>query len=149
MAAHRWPDGVECPICGRKGATYLANQNRWQCKSSHAKRQFTAKVGTIFEDSPLGLEKWLPAVWLIATAKNGVSSCELARSLGVTQKTAWFMLHRIRKAMANGSMMKLGGNGGAVEADRLSSAARPAICTRAFTSAASLAWGRVSATKPL
>jgi transposase-like protein len=95
----------------------LANQKKWQCKSAHAKRQFTVKVGTIFEDSPLGLEKWLPAVWLIATAKNGVSSCEIARSLDVTQKTAWFMLHRIRKAMANGSMMKIGGNGGEVEAD--------------------------------
>jgi transposase-like protein len=117
MAAHRWPNGVECPTCGRKDVSYLANQNRWQCKSSHAKRQFTAKVGTIFEDSPLGLEKWLPAVWIIATAKNGVSSCELARSLGVTQKTAWFMLHRIRKAMQNGSFLKLGGNGGEVEAD--------------------------------
>ncbi len=117
MAAHRWPNGIECPTCGRKDAAYLANQKKWQCKSGHAKRQFTAKVGTIFEDSPLGLEKWLPAVWLIATAKNGVSSCEIARSLGVTQKTAWFMLHRIRKAMQNGSMMKLGGNGGPVEAD--------------------------------
>lgn len=111
MAAHRWPNGVECPTCGRKDVSYLANQKKWQCKSAHTKRQFTAKVGTIFEDSPLGLETWLPAVWLIATAKNGVSSCELARSLGVTQKTAWFMLHRIRKAMQNGSMMKLGGNG--------------------------------------
>ena len=69
------------------------------------------KVGTIFEDSPLGLEKWLPAVWIIASAKNGVSSYEISRSLGVTQKTAWFMLHRIREAMKNGSMMKIGGNG--------------------------------------
>jgi transposase-like protein len=117
MVDHRWPKGVECPTCGRNDVTYLATQRKWQCKSAHAKRQFTAKVGTIFEDSPLGLEKWLPAVWLIATAKNGVSSCEIARSLGVTQKTAWFMLHRIRKAMANGSMMKIGGNGGEVEAD--------------------------------
>jgi transposase-like protein len=117
MVAHRWPKGVDCPTCGRKDVSYLETQRKWQCKSAHAKRQFTAKVGTIFEDSPLGLEKWLPAVWLIATAKNGVSSCEIARSLGVTQKTAWFMLHRIRKAMANGSMMKMGGNGGEVEAD--------------------------------
>jgi len=117
MAAHRWPNGVECPSCGRKDVTYLATQKKWQCKSGHAKRQFTAKVGTIFEDSPLGLEKWLPAVWLISTAKNGVSSCEIARSLGVTQKTAWFMLHRIRKAMQSGSFLKLGGNGGGVEAD--------------------------------
>jgi transposase-like protein len=117
MVAHRWPNGVECPTCGRKDASYLANQKKWQCKSAHAKRQFTVKVGTIFEDSPLGLEKWLPCVWLIATAKNGVSSCEIARSLGVTQKTAWFMLHRIRKAMASGSLMKMGGNGGTVEVD--------------------------------
>ena len=117
MVAHRWPKGVDCPVCGRKDVTYLENQKKWQCKSAHAKRQFTVKVGTIFEDSPLGLEKWLPAVWLISTAKNGISSCEIARSLGVTQKTAWFMLHRIRKAMANGSMMKMGGNGGEIEAD--------------------------------
>jgi len=117
MVAHRWPNGVECPTCGRKDVSYLANQKKWQCKSAHAKRQFTCKVGTIFEDSALGLETWLPAVWIITTAKNGVSSCEIARSLGVTQKTAWFMLHRIRKAMANGSMMKIGGNGGEVEAD--------------------------------
>jgi transposase-like protein len=117
IVAHRWPNGVVCPTCGRKDVTWLANQRKWQCKSAHAKRQFSAKVGTIFEDSPLGLEKWLPAVWIIATAKNGVSSCEIARSLGVTQKTAWFMLHRIRKAMQNGSFMKIGGNGGEVEVD--------------------------------
>ena len=118
MVAHRWPDGIVCPTCGRTDVTYLATQKKWQCKSGHAKRQFTVKVGTIFEDSALGLDKWLPAVWLITSAKNGVSSCEIGRSLGVTQKTAWFMLHRIRKAMQNGSMMKLGGNsGGEVEAD--------------------------------
>ena len=118
MVAHRWPDGVVCPTCGRADVTYLATQKKWQCKSGHAKRQFTVKVGTIFEDSALGLDTWLPAVWLITSAKNGVSSCEIARSLGVTQKTAWFMLHRIRKAMQSGSMMKLGGNGGGeVEAD--------------------------------
>ena len=74
-------------------------------------------MGTIFEDSPLGLEKWLPAVWLITNGKNGVSSCELARTLGITQKSAWFMLHRIRLAMQNGSLLKIGGNGGEVEAD--------------------------------
>jgi transposase-like protein len=117
MVAHRWPDGVACPTCGRTDVTYLATQRKFQCKSAHAKRQFTAKVGTIFEDSPLGLEKWLPAVWIITAAKNGVSSCEIARTLGVTQKTAWFMLHRIRKAMQSGSLMKMGGNGGAVEVD--------------------------------
>ena len=109
MVDHRWPDGIVCPTCGRTDVTFLATQNKWQCKSAHVKRQFSAKVGTIFEDSPLGLEKWLPAVWIITTAKNGVSSCEIARSLGVTQKTAWFMLHRIRKAMQSGSIMKMGG----------------------------------------
>jgi transposase-like protein len=118
MVAHRWPSGVVCPTCGRTDVTYLAVQKKWQCKSGHAKRQFTAKVGTVFEDSVLGLEKWLPAVWIITNAKNGVSSCELARSLGVTQKTAWFMLHRIRLAMQSGSILKLGGKGGKeVEAD--------------------------------
>jgi transposase-like protein len=119
MVAHRWPNGVVvCPTCGRNDVSWLSNQKKWQCKSRHAKRQFSAKVGTIFEDSPLGLEKWLPAVWIITSAKNGVSSCELSRTLGVTQETAWFMLHRIRLAMQSGSLMKLGGNGGSeVEAD--------------------------------
>lgn len=118
MVAHRWPNAVVCPTCGRKDVTWLASQYKWQCKSSHAKRQFSAKVGTIFEDSPLGLDKWLPAVWLIVSAKNGISSMEIHRSLGVTQKTAWFMLHRIREAMKNGSMMKMGGSDmGPVEVD--------------------------------
>lgn len=118
MVDHRWPNGVTCPTCGRADVSWLACQRKWQCKSKHVKRQFTAKVGTIFEDSPLGLDKWLPAVWIIASAKNGVSSHEISRSLGVTQKTAWFMLHRIREAMKNGSMFKMGGNdGGPVEVD--------------------------------
>ena len=117
MVAHRWPEGVSCPTCGRTDVSWLANQKKWQCKSAHGKRQFTAKVGTIFEDSALGLEKWLPAVWIITSAKNGVSSCEMARTLGITQKSAWFMLHRIRLALQAGSMMKVGGNGGEVEAD--------------------------------
>lgn len=118
MAMRRWPDGVVCPTCGRTDPTFLKTQRKWQCKSAHAKRQFTAKVGTIFEDSPLGLERWLPAVWIITNAKNGVSSYELGRSLGVTQKTAWFMLHRIREALKNGSLLKIGGSGSApVEVD--------------------------------
>ncbi len=117
MVAHRWPTGVVCPTCGRNDVSWLTNQKKWQCKSAHSKRQFTAKAGTIFEDSALGLEKWLPAVWIIVSAKNGVSSCEIARTLGVTQKTAWFMLHRIRLAMQSGSLLKIGGNGGEVEAD--------------------------------
>jgi hypothetical protein len=117
MAQRRWPEGVACPTCGRTDVSFLANQRKWQCKSAHAKRQFTAKVRTIFEDSPLGLEKWLPAVWIITSAKNGVSSYELSRSLGVTQKTAWFMLHRIREALRNGSLLKIGNDGGPVEID--------------------------------
>ncbi len=116
MAARRWPNGVVCPTCGRQDVSFLKTQRKWQCKSAHAKRQFTAKVGTVFEDSPLGLEKWLPAVWLVVNCKNGVSSYELARHLGVTQKTAWFMLHRIRTAMRNGSLMKMG-DSGPVEVD--------------------------------
>src|SRR5215469_10048131 len=111
MVDSRWPNGVICPTCGRTDVTFLKTQRKWQCKSAHAKRQFTAKVGTIFEDSPLGLEKWLPAVWLICNAKNGISSYELSRDLAVTQKTAWFMLHRIREAMKSGSLTKMGGNG--------------------------------------
>lgn len=109
MVESRWPDGVICPTCGRTDVTFLKTQRKWQCKSAHVKRQFSAKVGTIFEDSPLGLEKWLPAVWMIAGAKNGISSYEIHRALGVTQKTAWFMLHRIREAMKNGSFVKMGG----------------------------------------
>src|ERR1700730_6492799 len=103
MAAIRWPDGVKCPTCGSEKVGYLANQGRWQCSSKHPKRQFSVKVGTIFEDSPIGLDKWLPAVWLLVNCKNGISSYEVARDLDVTQKTAWFMLHRIRKAMQHGS----------------------------------------------
>src|SRR5713226_2334169 len=99
MIKVRWPDGVECPTCGRKDVVFLANQHKWQCKSVHHHRQFTVKVGTIFEDSPIPLEKWLPAVWVIVNCKNGISSYEVARDLGVTQKTAWFMLHRIRKTL--------------------------------------------------
>jgi transposase-like protein len=96
----RWPNGVACPRvgCGSADVTCLAKYRRWNCKE--CKRQFTAKVGTIFEDSPLGLDKWLPAIWLIASNRNGISSHELGRALRVTQKTAWFMLHRIREAMA-------------------------------------------------
>jgi transposase-like protein len=115
LAAARWPDGVECPTCGRTDVAYLANQRRWQCKGKHPRRQFSAKVGTIFEDSPISLSKWFVAIWLIASAKNGVSSYELHRAIGVTQKTAWFVLHRIRLAMqAGGFEKKFAGH---VEAD--------------------------------
>src|ERR687897_899914 len=99
LAARRWPHGVTCPTCGSKAVYFDSSRNGWECRTRHANRKFTLKTGTIFEDSPLGLDKWLPAVWMIANMRNGVSSHELARSLGVTQKTAWFMLHRIRLAM--------------------------------------------------
>jgi transposase-like protein len=113
----RWPDGVICPTCGSKEVRFISTRRLWECKTKHARKQFSIKVGSIFEDSALGLDKWLTVAWMICNCKNGVSSCEIARSVGVTQKTAWFMLHRIRKAMQTGSFMKLGGGGGEIEAD--------------------------------
>jgi transposase-like protein len=115
IAALRWPNGVECPACGHKEHYYLKTQKRWKCKDCN--RQFSVKLGTIFEDSPIHLSKWLLAMWMIANCKNGVSSYEIHRAIGVTQKSAWFMLHRIRLAMQNGSIMKFGGGGGHVEVD--------------------------------
>ena len=114
MVGLRWPNGVRCPRCGGSHVGYIATRKMWECKDCTTKRQFTVKVGTIFEDSALPIEKWLAAIWMIANAKNGVSSYEVARSIGVTQKTAWFMLHRIRLAMQMGSFDKLSGT---VEAD--------------------------------
>ena len=115
MVAKRWPNGVTCPTCGSTKVGYLANQRRWQCSKKHPKRQFSAIVGTIFEDSPLGLDKWLPVVWLLTNAKKGVSSWEIHRAMGVTQKTAWFMLHRVRLAMQH---EKFGGKiGGEIQID--------------------------------
>jgi transposase-like protein len=117
LAEARWPDGVKCPYCGSDDVSYLPNQRRWRCrKGAHDRRQFSVKIGTIFEDSPLGLDKWFTAVWLIAGAKNGISSYELHRGIGVTQKSAWFMLHRIRLAMQTGTFAKLSGH---VEADEM------------------------------
>src|SRR6266481_2258537 len=112
-----WRNGVTCPTCGSDRVGFLKNQSRWQCSNRHPRRQFSIKVGTIFEDSPIPLEKWLPATWMILNAKNGISSCEIARALGVTQKTAWFMLHRIRLAQQGKQGGKLGGNGNGVEVD--------------------------------
>jgi hypothetical protein len=110
LAAMRWPDGVVvCPNCGDADPRYVASRRLWQCRNRHAKSQFSIKVGTIFEDSPIGLDKWLAAVWMIANDKNGVSSAEMARSLGVTQKTGWFMLHRIRLAMQKGTFRRMSG----------------------------------------
>ncbi len=107
MVEVRWPDGiVRCPECDSDKVTYLAKQRRWKCYSKHPKPQFSLKTGTIFEDSPLGLDKWLSAAWLIVNAKNGISSYEIHRAIGVTQKSAWFMLHRIRLAMQRGTFSK-------------------------------------------
>ena|ERR1017187_1145508 len=108
MAAIRWPDGrVSCPRCQSSDMVYTATRRLWRCRACQC--QPSVKVGTIFEESPLGLDKWLPAFWMICNAKNGISSCELSRALGVTQKTAWFMLHRIRMALADKSVGKLSG----------------------------------------
>lgn len=108
----RWPNGVECPRCEGKEVSYLSTRRLWKCKA--CKKQFSVKVGTVMEDSPIGLDKWLAAIWLIANAKNGISSYEIHRALGVTQKTAWFLLHRIRLAMQTGTFKKLSGH---VDAD--------------------------------
>lgn len=117
MVALRWPGGVECPRCGSKEVAFLANARVWKCRMKHPAQKFSVKVGTIMEDSPIGLDKWLPAIWLIVNCKNGVSSYEVHRALGVTQKTAWFMLHRIRLAMQDDAGGKLGGIGSTVEVD--------------------------------
>jgi transposase-like protein len=116
LVAIRWPDGVSCPTCGTKRVSFLKTRRLWKCSEKHDRQQFSIKVGSICEDSPLPLDKWLVAMWLIVNCKNGVSSYEVARDLNVTQQTAWFMLHRIRKAMQRGSFEKMGG-AGPVEAD--------------------------------
>ncbi|PYV98035.1 MAG: IS1595 family transposase [Acidobacteria bacterium] len=122
MVSKRWPDGVVmCPKCGRTDPVFLKNQRKWQCKSVHQNRQFSAKVSTVFEDSPIALEKWLTAVWMLSNCRNGVSSYEIARTIGVTQKSAWFMMHRIRlglqKKASYGNVTKIGGPENEVEVD--------------------------------
>jgi transposase-like protein len=111
----RWPDGqVCCPRCGSGRVVYLKNAGLWKCYEKHEKAKFSLKVGTIMEDSALGIDKWLTAMWLIVNCKNGISSCEIARDLGITQKSAWHMAHRIRYALHHGSFKKFSGE---VEAD--------------------------------
>jgi len=107
VAKLKWPSGPYCPNCGCTEYSYLKTRRLWKCKA--CKKQYSVKLGTIFEDSPLGLDKWLPAVWLVANSKNGISSHELGRSLGITQKSAWFVLHRIRLAMQTESFLRLSG----------------------------------------
>jgi hypothetical protein len=117
LSARRWPNGVVCPTCGRADVAFVPSRRLWQCKTRHPKAQFSIKTGTILEDSPLGLDKWLPVMWMVANCKNGVSSWEVHRALGVTQKTAWFMLHRIRLGMKTEPNGKFGGSGSEIEAD--------------------------------
>jgi transposase-like protein len=114
IVPRRWPDGVECPRCGSKKVSFLEKYNRWQCGARHTSRQFTVKTGTIFEDSPVGLDKWLMAMWQVVNDRNGISSYEVHRMIGVSQKTAWFLDHRIRHALTTGSIDKLSGE---IEAD--------------------------------
>ena len=110
MVGLHWPDGVvKCPTCASENVTFHKARRLWQCKTKHPRQQFSVKVGTIFEDSPVGLDKWLAAMWMIANDKNGISSYEVARDLGVTQKTAWFLMHRIRLAMHTGTFEKMDG----------------------------------------
>jgi transposase-like protein len=118
MVFMRWPDGVPCcPYCGATKLTWLAKAKLYQCYGDHPRKKFSLKVGTIFEDSPIGLDKWLPVMWLLTNCKNGISSYEAAKAIGVTQKSAWFMLHRIRLAFQNEVVEKLGSDGGPVEVD--------------------------------
>lgn len=116
VAKLRWPDGPVCPECGGKDYSYLTSRRLWKCKD--CKKQYSVRVGTIFEDSPLPLRKWLMAIWEIANDRNGISSHELARKLNIQQKSAWFVLHRVRLAMQTGSFDKFSNKmDGAVEVD--------------------------------
>jgi transposase-like protein len=110
LAGLRWPDGVECPTCGSKEVTFMPSRGLWQCKAKHPRRQFSVKVGSIFEDSPIPLDKWFAVIWMLANDKNGISSYEVGKAVGVTQKSAWFMTDRIRLAMQTGTFKKLSGD---------------------------------------
>lgn len=114
VAKLRWPNGPVCPVCGGTEHSYLSTRRLWKCKNKDCRKQFSVKLGTIFEDSAIPLDKWLCSIWLVANSKNGISSHELGRSIGLTQKSAWFVLHRIRLAMRAGSIEKFDGE---IEAD--------------------------------
>ncbi len=126
VAMMRWPQGVRCGYCDADKPYYLKTQKRWKCRT--CRKQFSVKVNSIFEDSPISLKKWLPALWLLVNCKNGVSSYEIARDLGITQKSAWFMLQRFRLALrARDFSFKLGsGEGGGVEIDETFIGGKPA-----------------------
>ena len=114
LVARRWPDGVVCPRCQSRNVLFLEKYNRWHCREKHDAPQFTLKTGTVMEESPIGLDKWLMVMWQIVNSKNGISSCEVAKAIGVTQKSAWFMDHRIRFALGIDGGEKMSGH---VEAD--------------------------------
>jgi len=114
LVARRWPNGVTCPRCGSADVLFLEKYNRWHCRQKHDAPQFTLKTGTIMEDSPIGLDKWLMAMWQIVNCKNGISSYEVHRAIGITQKSAWFLDHRIRRALTMGTINKFSGQ---IEAD--------------------------------
>ena len=139
-----WPNGVACPTCGSLDVRFISTRRMWECKSKHPKRQFSIKVGTIFEDSPIPLDKWLAAIWMIANDKNGVSPYEISRGIGVTQKTAWFMLHRILLAMDTDSPDKfsgevevdetfIGGKARFMHKDKRESAVDPIVKTKSWS----------------
>lgn len=109
LVARRWPNGVTCPKCGSRKVLFLEKYNRWHCREKHPSPQFTLKTGTVMEDSPIGLDKWLTAMWMVVNCKNGISSYEIHRTLGVTQKTAWFLDHRIRLMLEDEYAEKLSG----------------------------------------
>lgn len=118
LMARRWPNGViVCPTCGSDKVSFVLSRKLWQCRTRHPKAQFSIKVGTIFEDSPISLDKWLLAMWMMANCKNGVSSYEISRATGISQKSTWFMLQRIRLALQGENGGKLGGSGKGVEID--------------------------------
>jgi transposase-like protein len=152
MVAIRWPDGVVCPHCESKNVKYMDSVQRFKCYG--CRKQFSVKVGTILEDSPISLSQWLPAFWLLTSAKNGISSYELSRSLGVTQKTAWFMLHRIRHILKTGTFTRLEGTceadetfigGKAKNMQRPNASAKFKVAAR---SAKRSSWVFLSAAKP-
>jgi len=111
LVARRWPDGIVCPKCGSSNVLFMEKYNRWNCREKHPSPQFTLKTGTAMEDSPIGLDKWLTAMWMVVNCKNGVSSYEISRTLGITQKSAWFLDHRIRLMLGHTPAEKMGGEG--------------------------------------
>jgi len=109
LSARRWPKGITCPRCGSRDVGFVASRHIWQCKTRHDHAQFSIKIGTIFEDSPIPLDKWLLAMWMLANCRNGISSYEISRATGISQKSTWFMLQRIRLALRSDNAGKLGG----------------------------------------